>query len=177
MKRLALTLTTWRLLAGLALAAPALAADGLDIKTGLWETTITTQLAGAPAVPPSVLEKMSPEQRAKMLAAAKQAAARGPSTIVEKSCVTAADLQKGAFKAGTDDEDEDCTHKITAQTKSLQQMTLTCTGEMPRTAVFRVEALDREHVKGSIENVSGPSRSSLQISGRWLGNDCKGIDD
>ena len=35
MKRLALTLTTWRLLAGLALAAPALAADGLDIKTGL----------------------------------------------------------------------------------------------------------------------------------------------
>lgn len=178
MNRAPIPCLSWRLCAGLLLlAAPALAADGLDVKTGLWETTITTQMQGTPPVPPSVLEKMSPEQRARMLAAARQAAARGPQTFVEKSCVTAADLQKGAFKAGGDDEEEACTYKVTAQTRSLQQMTVSCKGEVPRTAVMRVEALDREHVKGTVENDAGASRSTLQISGRWLGSDCKGVDD
>jgi hypothetical protein len=162
---------------GLALGAallatlPARAADGQDIQVGLWEMTMTTTRSGVPALPPSVLAKMSPEQRARVQSQAKKEAAAGPQTGVYKTCVTTQDLKDGAFRADAEDEDEDCTQKVVSQTKTLQQATLSCGGESPRNTTMRVEARDREHVKGSIEGSAGQSPFTAQINARWRGAD------
>jgi hypothetical protein len=166
------------LVACLGATPPARAADGLDIKVGLWEATMISNRSGAPPIPPAALAKLSPEQRARIQAAAQKEAAAGPKTHVYKSCVTTQDLKEGAFRA--DDEDDDgaaCTHQLVSQTKTLQQASMSCTGEVPRTSTLRVEALDREHVKGVVQGTAGPSTFSMQLSARWLGADCAGADD
>ena len=38
----------------------------LDVKLGQWESTLTTESNGLPPIPPEVLDRLSPEQRAKM---------------------------------------------------------------------------------------------------------------
>jgi hypothetical protein len=176
-RSLPLTLSLLAVVCGLSAALPARAADGLDIKVGLWETTMTTRRSGAPPIPPAALAKMSPEQRARLQAAAQKQSAEGPQTSVYKTCVTTQDLKDGAFRADPEGDDEGCTRKVVSQTKTLQQATFSCAGEMPRSSTMRVEALDREHVKGAIEGTVGPSTFKVQLSGRWLGADCAGADD
>ena len=166
-----LALGAW-LLAGL----PAYAADGLDVKIGLWETTMTTARKGPPPMPPSMLAKLSPEQRARIQAAAQKEAASGPQSHVYKSCVTAQDIKNGAFRADEEEDEADCVYKVVSQTRTLQQATKSCSGEMPLTSTLRIEALDREHVKGSMLNTVGPSTITAQLSARWLGADCKDAD-
>ena len=41
----------------------------LDVKTGQWESTMTGQTTGMPPIPDDVLNRMTPEQRAKIQAA------------------------------------------------------------------------------------------------------------
>jgi Protein of unknown function (DUF3617) len=57
----------------------------LEVKPGQWETTTTGQMTGVPAIPPEVLAKLTPEQRAKMESAM---GARGAKPIVSTSCRT-----------------------------------------------------------------------------------------
>ncbi len=65
---------------------PVWAADPpFDIKAGLWDITSTVQMSGLPPVPN--LDKMSPEQRARVETAMKNMAA-APSTNTTKSCIT-----------------------------------------------------------------------------------------
>jgi len=72
--------------------APVLLASGdvqpLNIKTGLWQLTMTTTVSGRPPIPPEALARMTPEQRAKFEAAMKARASHGPRTRTYKNCVT-----------------------------------------------------------------------------------------
>ena len=34
----------------------------LDVKPGLWETTMTSQMSGMPPIPPEALARLTPEQ-------------------------------------------------------------------------------------------------------------------
>src|SRR5579863_8764845 len=87
--------------------AVAWAADSvpLDVKTGEWEYTVTTQMTGLPqsaqhqmpSIPPEQLAKMPLEQRARVEAALKQAGAMAsgkPTTTTSKSCIRKEDLAK-----------------------------------------------------------------------------------
>jgi hypothetical protein len=80
---------TMKLLIGLTmlLSTGAWAADfqAMDVKTGQWETTMTGQITGMPAVPPEALAQMTPEQRAKVEAAM---GGRGAKPTVSTSCRT-----------------------------------------------------------------------------------------
>ena len=53
----------------------------MDIKPGLWESSVTTPMGGMPALPPEVLSKLTPEQLAKM-------GRGGPRMMTSKHCVT-----------------------------------------------------------------------------------------
>ena len=66
----------------------AVSAEGLDVKTGLWEMTYTSDIQGS-FLPQATLDKMTPAQKAQLAAAAKKQAAQGPRTWQEKTCVTA----------------------------------------------------------------------------------------
>ena len=83
-------------------SATAFASDTLDVKTGLWEITYTTATHGT-LIPQSTLDKLTPEQRAKLQASMKAQQAAGPKAHTDQTCVTEEDLKKGAFR----DEDDD----------------------------------------------------------------------
>ena len=157
-------------------SALVLAADGLDLKTGLWEMTYVTDVRGS-FMPKAVLDKLSPEQRAKVAAAAQKQAAQGPQTMTEKTCLTAADLKAGAFRADDDKSDPSCKVTITEQSKTLQQASVACAGDEPRTSQIRVEALGRDRVKGTINSGGAGGKLSMQLSGKWLNASCAGADD
>jgi hypothetical protein len=56
-------------LALLCLYSKGLRADGdvtpLDVKTGLWESTTVMNMGGLPPIPQEMLDKMTPEQKAR----------------------------------------------------------------------------------------------------------------
>ncbi len=161
----------------IALPLAALAGDSLDVKLGLWEVAFSTDVRGS-LIPPSVLDKMPPAQRAKLQADLQKRAAMQPMTRIHKSCVSAEDIKKGAFRASDDKEDRHCKTTITAQTYTLQEATVACTGAESRTSHMRVEMQGRDHVKGSIENVvEGGGKVMVQFTGKWLSESCAGHDD
>jgi hypothetical protein len=128
-------------------------------------------------VPASVLDKMPPAQRAKMQADLQKRAAMQPKVRIHKSCVTAEDIKKGAFRASDDREDRNCKTTITSQTRTLQEATVVCTGEDARTSHMRVEMQGRDHVKGSIENVMERGKVTVQFTGKWMSESCAGHED
>lgn len=88
------------------------ASTPLDVKTGLWDMTYVTKMSGASMIPPNVLAKMTPAQKAKALAAA----SRPPTTSTDKDCITAKDLQQGAF--GNKESDDECKYTPVVATAS-----------------------------------------------------------
>jgi hypothetical protein len=164
-------------LSGILLAASlAWAAEGLNVRTGLWQMTYLTQFAGTPTMPKETLDKLTPEQRARLAAAQRNVPKTGPQSSTEKTCVTAKDLQEGAFRADASDTENKCTYKMTAQTATLQQGSSSCNGGK-NTGQIRIEALSREKVRGRM-SMAGPGFSSdIQVSGQWLSASCAGADE
>jgi hypothetical protein len=161
-----------------ACCSSAWAADGLNIRTGLWQMTYRMQIRGAPTVPRDVTDKLTAEQRARLAAAQQKSASQGPKTWTEKTCVTAKDLQDGAFRVESSDaaEEEGCSDKMTARTATLQEGTTSCDGGKT-TGQIRVEVLGKDRVQGRI-TTSGPGVSStIEMSGQWLSTSCAGAED
>src|SRR5262245_51445076 len=102
----------------LALALPVLAADSLAVKTGLWQTTVTTSMAGM-SLPADVLAKMPPAQRAQMEQRMQQMGAGAPRTMQEKSCITDKDLKDGPFR-GVGNQAQHCTYTPVSATPRHQ---------------------------------------------------------
>ena len=90
----------------------------LDVKLGLWETTSTTQMTGMPPIPPEVLDRMTPEQRAQM-EATMGASGGQPKAHITKSCMTKERLEKG----GSFGEDRpNCKRTVTGSTGSKARL-------------------------------------------------------
>ena len=169
-------LRQWTILIAVTFAAAAnSASDSLDVKTGLWEMTYTTSTEGT-LIPQSALDKLPPEQRAKVAAAVKERSAKGPRTFVEKTCVTAADLSQGAFRSDQD-KDSNCKFTTGAHTSSVQEETVVCAGEDARRGNFKVEALGRDRIKAAYNGEAQSGKISMQMTGRWLSASCAGADD
>lgn len=161
----------------IALPLVALAGDSLDAKLGLWEVAFTTSMNGS-LIPPSVLDKMPPAQRAKLQADMAKRAAMPPKARIHRSCMTAEDMKMGAFRASDDKEDSHCKTTITAQTRTVQEATVVCTGEEARTSHMRVEMQGRDRVKGSIDSVvQGGGNVTVRFEGKWVSESCAGHED
>jgi hypothetical protein len=92
----------------------------LDVKTGQWETTVTGQITGAPAIPAEVLTQLTPEQRAKMESAM---GGRGAKPMVTTSCKTKEKLNQ-AWTTGQNQKS--CTTTVTSSSSSKQEVHLEC---------------------------------------------------
>lgn len=162
------------LAAGIIGISSAVAATGLNVKTGLWEVTYTVKTEGS-MIPKSVLDQMPPERRAKMEAAMKQRAAAGPHTNTSKSCVTAKDLQKGAFEA---DPDGGCKQTVVSQTATHQEVKFVCTedGET-RTGRMTVDATSSDRMHGNVEIVTPNGKVNTQLDGKWIKASCTEADE
>jgi hypothetical protein len=156
----------------LGLAAAASAAERLNMKTGLWEITAVTTMSGLPPLPKDVLDQMSPEQRAEMLAAMKAAEKEGPETDTSRECITEKDLEHPFESANT----KECTETIVSSTRTSQEVRLVCSGEHKGTGLLRVSTPTPSTMTAMLDLRSGDGKDAFtiksQMKGRWLGADC-----
>ena len=148
MRRRAVTALT------LALAVVTLSAQGFDLRLGQWEYAISGMKMD--------LSKLPPAARA----AAEEAMKR---SATSRACLTAQDLKD--LNLGAND-DEDC--KVTAKkiTGRMADITMTCSGDEPRTQTMHYEALSRESMRGTVKVSGGDGPSEMTITGKWIAAAC-----
>ena len=119
----------------------------LNIKPGLWETSIASNVAGEMPISAEMLSRLTPEQRARMEERMKANSAAHGRTATRKKCMTRQDLETHKLDFAGDKE---CTPTVTASTSTMAKGKLSCqTQGMQGVTTFEVEALDPEHYKGS----------------------------
>jgi hypothetical protein len=148
----------------------ALAADppALEVKTGLWEVTGTVNMNGT-LMPPSVLERIPPAQRAQAMESMKQALGSGSRTIATQSCVTADDLRKEPFVAA-----EDTACKFTSTTRTPRKMVLkgTCGGPVPRVIQMTLDVVSREQIRATMSSSGAGGSLDTTMNGKWISATC-----
>lgn len=144
----------------------------LDVKLGQWETTSTVNSNLMSAIPQDILDKMPPDQRAKMEERLK--ASQGPKTSVTQTCVKKEDIDK-ALAFGSDDKS--CTRTVIASSRSKQEIRIECSrAGSKQTGTLRIEATGSDSIKGSLDLAStGAHAMTLNstFTGKWLGATCK----
>jgi hypothetical protein len=148
-----------------------------NIKTGLWEVTETHTMTGMPAmpsIPPDVLAKMTPEQRAQFEEHMKGMGGGGPKTTTRKDCITREQLDKDlAFGENR----AECTRTVISSSSSMTEMKIHCQEkETTSDGTFKFEALSTESVKGTVRMVINshgrPMNMNFDFISKYLGPAC-----
>lgn len=152
---------------------PLLAADALQVKTGLWETTATSTISGM-SIPAEQLAKIPPAQRAQMEQMLKRGSA--PKSTTDRSCITQKDLQEGAFRSQAT-QDGNCTYRLVSATARHQEWAFQCTSsDGNATGKMTVDAPDSTHMHGQLDMKSSRGNASITLVGQWIAASCAGAD-
>jgi uncharacterized protein DUF3617 len=147
----------------------------LNLKLGLWEATSLISMSGAPPVPPEMLAKMTPEQRAKFEARAKARAAEPPRSHTEKSCLKQEDLDQNKMFSSDDDE-KACTRTVISSTDTSIEMHVECQGAIKRSGTFKVESSSPENAKGTMHMAATNSDRAMNVdvtfTAKWIAAAC-----
>lgn len=150
-------------------------AEPINVKTGLWGTTLHTAAAGQLPISPQELQQMSPQMRA----AAEKMLANGarPRAIETKSCVTQKDLDTAVTDFLAGEPNMKCSNKLTNHTSSHAAGTFDCTkGSMHQFGNFSLDILDHEHVRGNVNmtfnNDGNAMTSKGTVSSHWISASC-----
>jgi len=149
-------------------------AEAFDIKTGAWEVTTTTAIKGM-LIPKETLEKMPPEQRAKVEQQMRARAAK-PNTLTKRSCVTKEKLDRSEILKS---ENPKCTRKVISHTARKLEIEETCPPPQATKSHYKLEAKSAESYIGIIDiTQSEGGKVHVDMNGHWLSSVCKkGIDD
>lgn len=144
----------------------------LNMKPGLWEKTITITMTGELPFPAEMLNKLTPDQRARIEARMKANSPAHTRTTTDKSCVTREDLEK-PFNPGN----KECTWTILESSSTKAKGTVSCQAEgMKMNGTGEYEAPDPEHLKGSIHTNSTGGGKNMTVdsafTSKWLGSSC-----
>ncbi len=159
------------------LAIPGFAAaqyQPLNVKTGQWQTTVLINSGGSIALSSRQMAQLTPEQRARMEAAMKQASKPKTTTRVNQNCLTQDELNKGTpFKS----DDRQCTQKVLNSTSTELKVEQDCVEDsMSTKTVMRLEAVNSEQVKGTgtVTAVSEGHKfsSDINFSSQWISSAC-----
>lgn len=147
----------------------------LNIKPGLWESTRTISRAGQMPIPAATLNRLSPEQRARVEARMKANAASHSRTTTEKQCVTREQIEDQKLDL---DGEQACTTTITNSTSTMAKGNVSCnTQGMQGHGTFEIESSDPEHYKGSAHSTLTGSGQSMNVdvafTSKWLGSRCE----
>src|SRR5690348_2470672 len=88
----------------------------LNVKTSLWQTTITNTVSGSMGIPPEMADKLTPAQRARFEAAQKKQASRAPRTVTKKDCLTPEKLSEDPFTDKSHGDEAKCTETVVKST-------------------------------------------------------------
>ena len=146
----------------------------LDVKPGLWETSMTMKTSGMPPIPPDLLEKMTPQQKAMIEERMKARESQGPKTTVSKHCLTREKLNQ---PLGFGSDKGACKRTLATSSSTKQEIRIECTGAgMKGSGTIRIEALDREHARVTAHMTSGDGARAMTIdstgTAKWLGEAC-----
>lgn len=148
----------------------------LNVKPGLWETTMTVNRAGQMPLPAEMLSRLTPQQRARLEERMKANSGKAH-TSTYKRCLTREQLENPDFT-----KDNQCTWTTLESNSTRMKGAATCnykdTGTKLRGSGEFV-ALDREHVKGFVQmTASGNGRTmntSTDFRSKWLGPRCGNV--
>jgi hypothetical protein len=154
-------------------------AENLDVKTGLWETTVHSEMHGKIPIPETDLARLAPQQRAaleQMLAEQSK-----PQTHVAKTCLTQEKLKRSGDLFGSGESGMTCNNKVTRQTRDTFSGTIDCAkGSRRLSGDVLYHATDREHVTGTIRMAMSDGTKSMttqgKIEARWLSAACGATD-
>jgi uncharacterized protein DUF3617 len=142
----------------------------LDVKYGLWEMTTATTIGGQ--MPQVDTSRMTPEQKAKIDEAMKQM--MGTHNDVSKACITKEKVEKSVFMMG--DEGKNCVQKITTNTRTTLDASVSCTGQQAMTGQMHIEALSPTSLRGTVKSSGAAAGSAMTatiaVTGKWLAADC-----
>jgi hypothetical protein len=126
------------------------------------------------SIPPEQLAKMPAAQRARMEQMLKQLSGAKP--IKTKSCVTAKDLQEGAFR-NPSDQGGHCTYKQVSGTARHQEWTFQCSNEGGNaTGKMTLDSPDSTHVQSVVDVKSTRGSVSIKLAAQWITATCTGAD-
>jgi Protein of unknown function (DUF3617) len=152
----------------------------LAADTGLWEVTTHPQTNGELPISQEQLQRLSPEQRARIEAAMKAAMENANQAHVMRECLTPERLAKG-FDLG-DDSSSSCKTTVVRNTSTELEAHRECKGESNvRTMTERLRTSGRRQVSGTIDVLMSQGAKQLtmhmSVEGRWLGADCGAVKD
>lgn len=145
----------------------------LNVKTGLWESTVTTTTIGHMPIPAELLSRLTPEQRAKFEERMKENTAPRTRTSTQKDCETKEKLAEQPFSA-----QKECAQTIVTSTSTKAELKVVCAfGDVRSSGVMHIDVLSPESVKGSGQMTSNGSGHSMTVntsfSARWVGPSCQ----
>ncbi len=151
-------------------------APALDVKLGLWENTVVTNMGGM-AMPPMDTSKLPPEQAAKIAEAMK--GMTGGQPVTQKNCLTKEDLAKDSFMM-PEDSKMTCTRTVTTNTRTTFAADINCTGERATKGQINVESLDGGNAYKGTMKMAATSRGqtmnlTMNMTGKYLGPDCGSV--
>ncbi len=148
----------------------------LNVKTGLWENTVSITSNGQIPVSSDMLAKLTPEQRARV--EARMNAQSGPRTRTRtnQDCLTSEDLDRGRlFK----NEEKDCTEKILESSSTHLELQVDCRHDtLISKTLLSLQALSPELVKGTVTTTVSSEGHSMtsknDLSAHWISASCPG---
>ena len=146
-----------------------------DVKTGLWERTVTRQMEGAPVAPVADLSKLPPEQRARIEQMLAMHGTTAPTTTVARYCVTPETAQNWETFAPDERDHATCQRTVQDATSRSLRMSMACDGGK-QTGTVEIAAASADRVTGTMEFVlqeeRGVRKVRIDLDSRWLSPDC-----
>jgi hypothetical protein len=149
----------------------------LNLKAGLWESTRTWTTSGQMPIPEGMLDRLTPEQRARFEERMKANSSAKTHTTDDKHCVTKEDLQKPPKLT----ESADCTWTLLESSDTIAKGNASCQVEgMKMTGNGEFHAPDQEHMTATIHLTSTGGGHSMTtdatIASKWLGSSCGNVN-
>lgn len=143
----------------------------LNVKPGLWEVTMITSTTGQMPIPAGMLERLTPEQRARFEERMKSQSSQSK-PVTYKRCLTQEDLNKG-FSL----DERSCNPTMISSTSSRVDVKLDCLiSGMKVQGRGQFEAVDSEDVKGQIQssatNGDHTMSANTNYTAKWIGSAC-----
>jgi hypothetical protein len=150
----------------------ALAAEPINIKPGLWDTTQTMTMSGAPLW----VEGMNAAQRAEY-AKSWAKTANKPTTEHDQECITTKDIKEAHLFQDQSTEGKQCKQTVKAQTSTAWRASSECKDEKTTNVLevdYTAPAPDRftGTLKSTLTSPNGKTIIDIKMSGKWIGASC-----
>jgi uncharacterized protein DUF3617 len=145
----------------------------LNVKAGLWESARTWTTSGQMPIPEGMLDRLTPEQRARFEERMKANSSAKTHTADDKHCVTKEDLQRPPKFT----DSADCTWTLLESSDTRAKGSAICQVEgMKMTGNGEFQAPDQEHMTATIHLTSTGGGHTMTtdatIASKWLGSSC-----